>query len=587
MKLISLKIHQKSSQGWGTKELYFGERITQIYGPNESGKTPLVLLIMYCLGLPAEFRNDILNNCSAATLKLELTQKLSITRRLDRDFHITVEVDSGILSFVDELEFSQFLLEKTGIPTTRLTSKSGLPTHIYLSTLWPIFYLEQDKGYTSTYVTKNNFIQNQQGEIIRSLMGFPEINPYDKRKKLIEAQQKLKVLDELVHQKKQFISSLQGAEIKSYNDIKKLGMEIEQLSLEMESLKNSKHHKTDAINSLEILIQQANKEVSTTNNNYSETKAWLDGLAKIEHKIETEIDTLSLNEDARRVFSSFADICAQPGCGLFLASSETYGKNLLYLRDQLKDLESSRQRAQLQLLELERTQKANNQRLTNLTSHREKANDDSSIELFVETVSRVTSEMVDKRLEKSKLEKISLLEEELLKISIDRERAILNESALRGSREAGDPELLRFKMDFIKKIQKWLQILETRNVPKNFTLDSEFKLNFGTERFESFHGTSRLKIVLSYHAALYELVLEKKSTELNFLIFDTPKQHEISETAFDNFIKNLRQIVETQGGQVIFSSTSYKYEGRDGDIDWLPTYEEFEQPMFMGKPVQI
>ena len=59
---------------------------------------------------------------------------------------------------------------------------------------------------------------------------------------------------------------------------------------------------------------------------------------QIRQEIEVEANTLSLNEEARRVFSSFDAICSNEGCGLFVRSSENYGKSLLYLKDQVKDL---------------------------------------------------------------------------------------------------------------------------------------------------------------------------------------------------------------------------------------------------------
>ncbi|WP_206538740.1 hypothetical protein, partial [Aeromonas finlandensis] len=62
------------------------------------------------------------------------------------------------------------------------------------------------------------------------------------------------------------------------------------------------------------------------------------GIAQLTHEINTEIDTLNLNEEARRVFLSFNEICGSSCCQLFNSSSNSYSKNLLYLKDQIKDL---------------------------------------------------------------------------------------------------------------------------------------------------------------------------------------------------------------------------------------------------------
>src|SRR5205814_75861 len=83
-----------------------------------------------------------------------------------------------------------------------------------------------------------------------------------------------------------------------------------------------------------------------------EVRERIDGLASIRAEIATEVDTLALNGEARRVFESFKDICSNPQCGLFLGNSESYAKNLLYLKDQSKDLERNADRASLHLAHL-------------------------------------------------------------------------------------------------------------------------------------------------------------------------------------------------------------------------------------------
>ncbi len=47
----------------------------------------------------------------------------------------------------------------------------------------------------------------------------------------------------------------------------------------------------------------------------------------------------------KRVFESFSEICQNADCGVFIGSSQSYAKNLLYLKDQLKDLAGNEQLA--------------------------------------------------------------------------------------------------------------------------------------------------------------------------------------------------------------------------------------------------
>ncbi|MBL1639793.1 hypothetical protein ELD68_35540, partial [Klebsiella pneumoniae] len=51
--------------------------------------------------------------------------------------------------------------------------------------------------------------------------------------------------------------------------------------------------------------------------------------------------TLNLNEEAKRIFRSFEEICPSLDCKMFTRSSESYAKHLLYLKDQIKDIERS------------------------------------------------------------------------------------------------------------------------------------------------------------------------------------------------------------------------------------------------------
>lgn len=50
MKLISLKIVPVNPNGWGSPELKFANDITELYGPNGCGKTPVIHSIAFALG---------------------------------------------------------------------------------------------------------------------------------------------------------------------------------------------------------------------------------------------------------------------------------------------------------------------------------------------------------------------------------------------------------------------------------------------------------------------------------------------------------------------------------------------------------
>ena len=97
------------------------------------------------------------------------------------------------------------------------------------------------------------------------------------------------------------------------------------------------------------LVRQKDIQINSRQIELSELRNRVSGIATIRTEIESEVKTLGLNEEARRVFTSFHEICGAPHCGLFLGSTESYGKNLLYLRDQIKDLERNALRAEMRI----------------------------------------------------------------------------------------------------------------------------------------------------------------------------------------------------------------------------------------------
>ena len=72
-----------------------------------------------------------------------------------------------------------------------------------------------------------------------------------------------------------------------------------------------------------------------------------------------------------------------------------------------------------------------------------------------------------------------------------------------------------------------------------------------------------------------------------WLLFDTPKQHELSQTDFDSYIDKLQLMAAKHPGrvQVVFSVADLKTQSQLGDEVWIPTFTVDGNPRFMG-PVQ-
>lgn len=184
MKLVSLEIFPKGNNGWKSEKLEFGSHITQLYGPNGCGKTPLVQSIAYCLGYPCVFRKDIYERCNYAVLEVATSKgTLSLKRFFSKDTDIAVNEPTGTEQrFFDEDSYSAYLFEWLGVEPSTLVTVASKPTSAYLSTLLPIFYLDQDDGYSKVYNSPSNFIKDQLSEMIRMIFRLPVKNSFDKKK---------------------------------------------------------------------------------------------------------------------------------------------------------------------------------------------------------------------------------------------------------------------------------------------------------------------------------------------------------------------------------------------------------------------
>ncbi|SEI17967.1 AAA family ATPase [Pseudomonas asplenii] len=212
MKFESLQFSPSHSAGWASEELVFGRAVTQLYAPNGSGKTPLVQSIMFCLGLEVQFREDVVRNTSKVTLKTLIKgQTLSFSRRLGEKFDLTVSSNEKTINrFYNEEDFSRFMLKALNLRDDKLTTNGNTSTIPYFSAILPLFYLDQDTGYSDYYVpARQSFIKGQYAEMIRLAVGLPARSSFDSAKKSIALKQELEYLDKTINDSRKLIDRLQ------------------------------------------------------------------------------------------------------------------------------------------------------------------------------------------------------------------------------------------------------------------------------------------------------------------------------------------------------------------------------------------
>jgi hypothetical protein len=129
---------------------------------------------------------------------------------------------------------------------------------------------------------------------------------------------------------------------------------------------------------------------------------------------------------------------------------------------------------------------------------------------------------------------------------------------------------------------RWLDILETEGVDRNIKIDSILNFEFGSEQLNSFKGSTRVRVVLAVHAAMFEIYLRKIQLPMSFLVFDTPNQQELERTDLTKFMSALKMLCVKHGAQIVFASKDYKLTPDDKDRMYMPTYPGEKHLMYLG-----
>lgn len=583
MKLISLKINGKGLNGLESDTLKFSDHITQLFGPNGSGKTPLIQSIAFCLGYPCVFRKEIYERCLDAELIVQSDKdKFCFKRKfLENDLDIEVLTNGKYKqNFFDEQSFSFFIFETLKIKASDLVSTWNKATTPYMSTLLPIYYLDQDDGYRDIYHANKSFIKDQYSEMLRMLFKLPPKHSFDEKKEKILAKEKLDFHDGKVQAAKrtynlikQDVSSISF----SYIEIQR---QIELLDVELENLKRFGLSNNSKLSVYDKIITKHLLSINNITNEMNEIERRNDGISKIISEIESEIETLNLNEESRRVFLSFEEICSSPNCKLFSKSSESYSKNLLYLRDQIKDLERNSQSDQV-LYEQLSIQKDNLLDLVEqLELEKEESTEKSEAARLVDASAKIKSELFELEQMKSNFDRLNDFEGKLLEIISERDKAFEYYKSF-NKRGNTPTEVYRLRSRFTDLFIDWLDSLKTINVSRNIKFSSEFIPTLGDESVTKLKGSTRVRVVLAYHAALFELLISSGFRYIEFLILDTPKQHQMHDVDLDHYLDKLKKLAITHNIQLIFSTTEYRYKGDNIDIDWVPNHDGEKQKMFM------
>lgn len=584
MRLRSLKIEPLGQNGWESPLLEFGWRTTLIFAKNGSGKTPIIQSLAASLGFPPRFRDEIFGKCTAVTLEAENEGKPFVIRRIlgtsNRDFHAIMTYRGEESEHFNEGSFSIALFEALGLAPPRLLSNKGEAAQPYISTVLPVFYLNQGDGYTAAYKATNSFILDQFVEMVRFVFGLNPKHSFDVKKSLIDEKAALEAQTrKIVAAQRVFEYQSRGVDNSAANyDV--LQLRATDLAAQVGALRESVDARGTASSTLTELLRQKEQQIRSKQIDISDLQSRISGIDAIRTEIEGEVKTLGLNEEARRVFSSFREICGTPNCGLFIGGTESYGKNLLYLRDQIKDLDRNALRAELRLEQLKEV-------LKDLLAERQVLVDKldspaiADVDQLVTAVQALTKQQVEVQ---SELGRIAALKEERSKLFRLEEERLRIQDRIDSLSNSGrtDIEFNKLRFQLRELAVKWMDILDTRNVSRNIDIDLELRFKFNGESLDLFSGSTKIRLVLAIHAALFEAYITEPSRPLRFLILDTPKQQELHTEDLAKYLTELENLCAAKDAQLILSSTEYDHPTGQQDMRWLPMYKGLDHPMYLG-----
>lgn len=584
MRLRSLKVEPLGQNGWESPLLEFGWRTTLIFAKNGSGKTPVIQSLAASLGFPPKFRDEILSKCAAVTLEAESDGQPVVIRRIfganNRDFHTILSYGDKESEHFNEGSFSVALFEALGLEPPRLLSNKGEVAQPYIATVLPVFYLNQGDGYTAAYKATNSFILDQFVEMVRFVFGLNPKHSFDVKKSLVQEKAALEAQTrKIVAAQRVYEYQSRGVDDSSVNE-QILQRRAIDLAAQIEFLRNSVDAKGTASSTLAEFLRQKDQQIRSKQIELFELQNRISGIDAIRTEIDGEVKTLGLNEEARRVFSSFHEICGAPNCRLFIGSTESYGKNLLYLRDQIKDLDRNTSRAEMRIEHLEEV-------LKELRAEREALVDKldspatAGIDQLVTTVQALTKQLVEAQ---SELGRVAALKEERSKLFKLEEERLRIQDRIDNLSNTGraDIDFNKLRLKLRELAVKWMDILDAKNVSRDVDIDLDLRFKFNGESLDLFSGSTKIRLVLAIHAALFEAYISEPSRPFRFLILDTPKQQELHTEDLAKYLTELENLCLAKNAQLILSSTEYDHPTRQQDKRWLPMYKGQDHPMYLG-----
>jgi len=589
VRLQSFQYLPRGAEGWGSRLLHFGDMFTAVQGANGTGKTPIMKGVIQGLGHEVELPPEVLTRCEFAQTTITVDGRpFTLTRRLGPDFDIRVDDGSEPQTYTSQAEYAKWFIGLFSANPPTLTTKQNQPSGLYPTVLLPALWVDQDHGWTTDYWTpaNRNFIQDQRLEVIRFIVSLPPRHPFKTRTEFDAAKDSLERTERAMEMQRFIVERLRTNEQLSDNEEPvlverrtRLRSELEANSAAIEAIRSTTAFYDREIVALEAHRNELAGRVGALNKQKGQ-------LSLVLSELDGEEDILTANVQSTDLLRQF---CGRDGCQMFATSERSFGRSLLFLKDQIKDLKASDR-------EISRDVEATGQQIARIEAaleakrgERDRAVNASPQAEVMGRLNALTKELVDVELRLAKFQQYEAERQKFERLLDQREQAVAlvaetRPTGVRGASAAADARQM-----LSDAMQQWLITLGTQNTKAAY-FDDDFTLfvdgaKFATTTHQS--GSTRTRIVLAFHAALLEVSLVRGGNHPGWLLFDAPKQHELSQTDFDAYTERLQMIAARYPGrvQVVFSVADLKTQFQAGDEVWQPTFTIDGKPRFLG-PVE-
>jgi hypothetical protein len=576
----------RGADGWGSRLLPFGDMFTAVQGTNGTGKTPIMKGIIQGLGHEVELPPDVLTRCAVAQLTLTVDGRpVVLSRRLGPDFELRVDDGAESLTYTSQAEYAKWFTRLFSAEPPTLTNKQNQASELYPTVLLPALWVDQDHGWTTDYWTppNRNFIQDQRQEVIRFLVGLSPRHPFRARTEYDAAKEDLERTEKAIEMQRFIVDRLRGAEQLADNEEPALADRRAQLRRELDA-------NGEAIEAIRSVTTFYDREIAVLETRRYELSDRVGALNKqkgqlslVLSELDGEEEILTANVQATDLLRQF---CAREDCQMFARSERSFGRSLLFLKDQIKDLKASNRDLSREMQSLEQQFETLDAALQVKRSERDVAVKASPQAEVAGKLNTLTKDLVSVELRLAKVQQFEGERKKFERLLDQRERHLVavadaRPTGVRGVSAADDARQM-----LSDAMQQWLIALGTQNT-RAARFDDDFTLyvddaKFATTTHQS--GSTRTRIVLAFHAALLDVSLARGGNHPGWLLFDAPKQHELSQVDFDSYAGKLETLAAKYPGrvQVVFSVADLRTQLQPGDEIWQPIFTMNGEPRFLG-----